>query len=248
MIIFSFGGGTNGTAMLQGMKERGERPDVILMADTGGEFPEIYAHVQAVNEWCKKSGFPEIVTVRKGGRPETLEENCLRMKMLPSLAYGFKGCSHKYKIEPQEQWANNNEHCLAVWATGKKIIKLIGYDADEDHRAKISEDKKYTYRYPLVEWGWGRDECIAAIDRMGLCQPGKSSCFFCPAMKPTEIRAMSARHPDLVQRALAMEGNAELSVISGLGRSFSWRNLLATADMFEDHYHAIQQTCGCYDG
>ena len=248
MVIFSFGGGTNGTAMLQGMKERGERPDAILIADTGGELPEIYAHVSAVNDWCKKVGFPEITMVRKGGRQETLEENCLRMKMLPSLAYGFKGCSHKYKIEPQEQWANNDKRCKAAWSAGEKVVKLIGYDADEHHRAKIPEDKKYTYRYPLVEWDWGRDECVEAIKRMGLCQPGKSSCFFCPAMKQHEIRAMAVKHPDLMKRALTLEANAELTAVAGLGRSFAWRDLLATGDMFEDHYHAIEQACGCYDG
>ena len=248
MIIFSFGGGTNGTAILQGMKERGERPDAILTADTGGETPGIYAHIEAVSAWCERVGFPKVTMVRKGGRQETLEENCLRMKMLPSLAYGFKGCSHKYKIEPQEQWANNDERCKAVWSAGEKVVKLIGYDADEHHRAKIPEDKKYTYQYPLVEWDWGRDECVEAIKRMGLCQPGKSSCFFCPAMKKHEIRAMAVMHPDLMQRALALEANAELTAVAGLGRSFAWRNLLATGDMFDDHYHAIEQACECYDG
>ena len=35
--IVSYGGGTNSTAMLVGLWERGERPDAIVFADTGGE-------------------------------------------------------------------------------------------------------------------------------------------------------------------------------------------------------------------
>lgn len=37
MIVASFGGGTNSTAMLIGMWERGENVDLILFADTGGD-------------------------------------------------------------------------------------------------------------------------------------------------------------------------------------------------------------------
>ncbi len=248
MMVISFGAGTNSTAMLIGLHERGETPNAILFADTGGERPETYAHVEQVQRWCKKVGFPKIEWVRKGGRVETLEENCARMRMLPSIAYGFKGCAHKYKIEPQEKWANNDSRCRSVWDRGERVIKLIGYDADENHRAKIPESKKYIYRYPLVEWAWGRDECVAAIARAGICQPGKSSCFFCPSMKQREIRAMAVTHPGLMARALAMEANAELTSVKGLGRSFAWRDLIATPDMFADEYHGISEPCGCYDG
>ncbi len=246
MIILSFGGGTNGTAMLQGLFERGEHVDAILFADTGGERPEIYTHIAAVSDWCENSGYPRIVTVKKGGRQETLEQNCHRMKMLPSLAYGFKGCSHKYKIEPQEKWANNNDECKAIWRSGGKVTKLIGYDANEHHRAKIPEDKKYTYRYPLVEWGWTREDCVSAIDRMGLKQPGKSACFFCPATKPHEIRSMAVTHPDLMDRAVALEAQAETTQVKGLGRNYRWADLIATSDMFPQNY--IEIACGCYDG
>ncbi len=247
--VVSFGVGLNSSAVLVGLNERGERPDAIVFADTGGERPETYSYRDAMNAWCKRHGFPEIVTVRKGGRQETLEENCLRMKMLPSLAYGFKGCSHKYKIEPQEQWANNHEPCKAVWKAGGKVLKLIGYDAGEHHRVKIPEDKKYAYRYPLVEWDWGREECAEAIRRAGLPQPGKSACFFCPSSKPHEILELKRLHPDLIQRALAMEAGAALTAVKGLGRSWAWADLVryddAQMDMFKG---AVEIPCGCFDG
>lgn len=62
MQIVSYGGGTNSTALLIGLRERGERPDAITFADTGSERPETYTYVATMNDWCRRVGFPEIVT------------------------------------------------------------------------------------------------------------------------------------------------------------------------------------------
>lgn len=246
MLAVSYGGGTNSTAMLVGLKERGIRPDVITFADTGGEKPGTYSHLSMMQFWCFRNDFPEITVVRKQGNGETLEENCLRMNMLPSIAYGFKSCSSKYKIEPQNKYFNNLPEAKAIWEAGDKVTKMIGYDADEERRAGIPEDDKYTYEYPLIDWGWGRAECIEAIKREGIPLPGKSACFFCPSSKVTEIRWLAAKHPDLMDRAIAMERNAELTQVKGLGRNFRWEDVIATDDMFEDNF--IELSCGCYDG
>lgn len=246
MIALSFGGGTNSTAMLVGLHERGIKPDYITFSDTGGERPHTYTHIFEIQFWLQKIGFPPITILRKGGNGETLEENCLRMNMLPSLAYGFKGCSHKYKIEPQNKFFNSLPAAKELWGRGGKVTKYIGYDADEERRAGIPEDDKYKYEYPLIDWGWGRKECLEAIKRAGLRTPGKSSCFFCPASKITEIKWLAAKHPDLMERAIAMEKNAELTQVKGLGRNFRWEDVIATDDMFEESF--IELACGCYDG
>ena len=88
--VVSYGAGTNSTALLIGLYERGERPDLILFADTGGERPETYHHRDTVNEWCTRIGFPEIVTVttvKRDGSINYLEQLCIDNKMLPSIAY-----------------------------------------------------------------------------------------------------------------------------------------------------------------
>lgn len=56
----------------------------------------------------------------------------------------------------------------------------------------------------------------------GLPVPGKSSCFYCSAMKKPEIVSLIQLHPRLMDRALEMEANAELKTVKGLGRYFSW--------------------------
>lgn len=252
MKVVAYGGGTNSTAMLIWMHENGIRPDLILFADTGGEKPHTYDHIKVVNAWLKAIGFPQIVITWKLGRiyiGETLEANCLRKNMLPSIAYGYKTCSQKYKIQPQDMYCNNNRDCKAVWSAGNLVDKYIGYDADEERRAKFHENEKYKFHYPLIGAGWGRDECVEAIKRAGLPQPGKSACFFCPSSKKKEILELRDQYPDLMKRALAMEAQAELTSVKGLGRSFSWREFLEkqdAPDLFSDA--GKEMDCGCYDG
>ena len=245
-IMVSYGAGTNSTAMLIEMVRRGEHVDVITFADTGGERQETYDYLLMFSAWLVERGYPEIIRVVKGGKAETLEENCLRMNMLPSVAYGFKSCSLKFKVEPQEKFANNWEPAKQAWAAGEKVIKCIGYDAGEPQRAKFDEDKKYKWRYPLIEWGMGRDECIEAIRAAGLPLPGKSACFFCPNSKPREILDLPE---ELKLRAIALEENAELTSISGLGRRWRWADLIRSDREQLDLFRQPQDIpCGCYDG
>jgi hypothetical protein len=236
MKMLAFGGGTDSTAILCGWVERGLEPfDLILFADTGGERPHTYEHIERMQDWLRRRGMPQITIVRKvrrDGRLHTLEENCLEAQMLPSLAYGFKSCSQKFKIAPQDKYVNNLPAAKAIWKAGDKVDKYIGYEFAETRRwmkAPI-EDGKYRYHYPLVEWEWSRPDCLAAIDRAGLPRPGKSSCFFCPASTKPEIAALKQTYPVLFQRALDMEANAKLTSVKGLGRRFSWREYDTTLE------------------
>lgn len=235
MITVAYGAGTNSTAVLVGLHERVERPDLILFADTGGERPETYEYIKFMSSWCVRNGFPPIVTVRAPNK--LLEQDCIDRNALPSVAYGFKTCSLRFKKEPQDKWLLNNGM--------RDSIRLVGIDADEMHRAKEYSNT----RYPLIEWNWGRDECIEAIARAGLPQPGKSACFFCPSSKPREILELGRTHPDLLSRALAMEANAELTSVKGLGRSYAWRDLVKFNDAQIDLFgYTPEVPCGCYDG
>ena len=114
--VVAFGGGTNSAAMLIEMQKRSVIPDLILFADTGGELPETYDFVRAFSNWLVSNNMPKIEWVKY--KKETLEENCIREKMLPSLAYGFKGCSQKYKIQPQDKFCNNWPLAKETWQGG----------------------------------------------------------------------------------------------------------------------------------
>lgn len=186
-----------------------------------------------MNDWLLRHDMPQITVVKnvdRHGNRLSLEAECLRSHTLPSIAYGYKRCSQKHKISPQEKFCNNHPLCREEWAQGKKVVRFIGYDAGEIKRYERSRkynltDKKYLNRYPLIEeWHWNREDCIRAIQEAGLPQPGKSSCFFCPSMKQAEIEDLKLQYPELFQRAIAIEENAlpYLNKVKGLGRNYAW--------------------------
>jgi len=259
-VVVSYGAGTNSTAMLIGMVERGEQVDAIVFADTGGERPETYAYVDMFSAWLVPRGYPAIVSVRhtkRDGTTETLEATGLRTGHLPSIAYGYRACSQKFKRDPQNAWARRWALAQAAWAGGEQVVKCIGFDAGEPQRATRSdaairtnptERRRYRLRYPLVEWGMDRDACVDAIDAAGLPRPGKSSCFFCPMSKPREILDLRDNAPDLFARALAIEDAARpfSGTIAGLGSRFSWR-ALADGDERQSKLWG-ELPCDCYDG
>ena len=230
--IVAFGGGVDSTAMILGLYESGRPIDLILFADTGGERPETYAHIENFSKWLANKGLPEITIVRKvrkDGSLETLEQECHRRKNLPSIAYGFKSCSQKHKIAPQDKFLNHWTPGLLWWETGAKCVKYIGYDAGESHRADNAakrDDPKYDYEYPLIEWQWDRQDCLDIIAKHGIVNVGKSACFFCPSSRPKEIIDLYEKHPDLAQRALDIEKQAELTSIKGLGRNYAWSDVI----------------------
>ena len=259
--VIAYGGGVNSTALLIGLHSRGIPVDLILFADTGGEQPGTYAYLPIMDQWLLDHGMPQITVVEyndRNGDRLTLEQECLRSGTLPALAYGYKKCSLKHKIGPQDKFCNNYPSCREVWARGEKVVKYVGYDAGEERRRDHAlvydiQDTKYRKEYPLIDWGWEREDCLAAIRDAGLPPPGKSSCFFCPAMKHREIRTLYHQHRDLFDRAIALENNALPNLISvkGLGRSWSWKdfveadkNQMALCSLFPE----TDMPCGCYDG
>lgn len=238
-LVVAYGLGVDSTAMLIELARRDIRPDLILFADTGGEKPETYQYLDVIQPFLRSVGFPEVIVVRykpKWAVYDTLEEQCLHTGTLPSLAYGGKSCSIKYKKTPQDKYVAKWPPAQRCWARGGKVLKAIGFDAGpaDMRRHRYVEDERFRYWYPLVEWGHDRSRCQKVIEDAGLPVPMKSSCFYCPAMKKPEIVWLQEHHPDLIERALQIERNAQdsLTSVKGLGRNFSWQSFLKRRDEF----------------
>lgn len=210
----NFGGGLNSTAVILRCIELGYRPDWILFADTGSEFPGTLEHVERVNQIvCSVDGWPGVVTVRwERVRGEVLgfeplHVNCLRTRQLPSKAYGLAGCTTKWKIQPMDRWRKERGFQGGAFA--------VGYDAGEKRRinkaCKRGDDPDFLAWYPLVAWGIDRAGCEEIVTRWGLTV-GKSSCFMCPNLRGHEWAALRDNHPELFETALLIE---ELAVENG---------------------------------
>jgi hypothetical protein len=181
----------------------------------------------------------------------TLEGNCLTNETLPSLAFGMKSCSIKWKQVPQDQYLQgaasgpNARPPHPLWVrtqlAGERIVTLIGYDCGKaDRRRSVAlkeRDADFDYVYPLQLIGWDRQSCIAAIVAalgMGML-PIKSACFFCPASKHWELYWLAAHHPSLLERALHMERRAltgRHSRFDAVQFGSTWDELVRNADRF----------------
>jgi hypothetical protein len=253
-LTVAYGLGLDSTAALVELVNRGIRPDAILFADTGSEKQETYDYLAGIDAFLERNGFPRVTVVKyvpknfKHWPPYyTLEENCLTNGTLPSLAFGFKSCSLKWKADPQDIWMETWAPATAAWAAGQKVIKLIGFDCSpadikryagvgraskKKGRKGLCDADRFEYWYPLIEWGWNRAKCAEVIAAAGLPVPLKSSCFFCPAMKPAEVAALPE---DKLRRIVFMEARAKprLTKIGGLWRKPSKkRNLPASMTEF----------------
>jgi len=212
----NFGGGVNSTALVLICHDIGLKPDWIVFSDTGSERPETYASVRQMEAFCKAVGFPFETTrwIRKDGSFESVHDNCLRTSYLPSKAYGYSGCTFKWKIQPLQRWRK------AHGFTPSGIA--IGYDAGETRRLKNAQkrmcqdterDSDEVVWYPLAAWGVDRAACVKRITDQGW-RPSKSACFCCPSAKPAEWENLGAEYPELlkvceeIQIKAQMAGNA----------------------------------------
>lgn len=198
------GGGVNSTALVIECRRRGFTPDWMLFADTGSERPETYRHVEALRQWC--DGWATLTTVkwiRKDGSFESLHDNCLRTAHFPSKAYGYAGCTWKWKVQPMDRWRREHGFSRGAFA--------VGYDAGEMRRltkaCQRGDDPNMIAWYPLAAWGIDRAECARIVTDAGF-DVHKSSCFMCPNMKPAEWDALSKEHPDLYAISLEIAAGA----------------------------------------
>lgn len=136
-LVVAYGLGVDSTAMLIEFARRDVRPDLILFADTGGEKPETYAYLPVIQQYLAGVGFPPVVTVRYEPtrvRYRTLEGQCLHTGTLPSLAYGGKSCSLKYKPTPQDRYILAAYPPQELTRQGRRVVRAIGFDAGEGRR------------------------------------------------------------------------------------------------------------------
>jgi len=262
--VVNYGGGVNSTALLCEVVRRKLTVDVIVFADTGSERPQTYAYIDVMQAYLAAHGYPPLSIVRwirvvgeEAGTFVPLHTWCERGKTVPSRAYGYSGCTDKWKQKPADKFVREHPKVVAAHAHGELVERWIGYDADEPKRAERMAEKNpgatlWTWHAPLIEWGMGRDECLASIEAAGLPSPGKSACWMCPSSTKADIRDLAASHPELLKRSLDMEaaaiaaGNlaAPGAVRRGLGGSLNWGDYVRTGLGVDP----ADLPCGCYDG
>lgn len=106
-------------------------------------------------------------------------------------------CSGPWKMTVAKRWlrAQGVERC-ENW---------IGIAAEESHRAKPSTVKWMGHRWPLIELGMTREDCLYLVGQSGWPMPGRTSCVMCPQQSDSEWRRMAKREPKEFARACTIE-------------------------------------------
>lgn len=245
MKIATYGGGVNSTAMILLLMKQEIKLDHIIFADTGGEKPSTYEYIKYFNAYLLSKNYTPITIVKRSDKSKskdlTLREEIIRRETLPAIAFGFKTCSLKWKIEPSDRYIKS-----ILKKEDYPYIKYVGYDTDEEHRLSKVIYPSYNLRFPLIDEGFDRQDCKDYILKSGLKIPPKSSCYFCPSMKGNEILDLQKEYPELLNDALEIERKAipNLNTVKGLGRTKTWSSIINQQIL---NFEPIQANCGCKD-
>lgn len=235
-VIVSNGVGVDSVALLVELHRARIVPDAIVTAlvgqgEYGNEHRRFYEYIPVLERWLASVGFPPMTFVwyemkkqAKHFEYRSLAGNCISNRTLPSLAFRRNhSCSLKWKGDEIDRW-------VTAQYGARPCYRLVGYDCNEGHRNDrfSTKQKKKGPRagdlfiYPLQYLGLGRRACEESIVAAGLPLPGKSSCIFCPSMRPEEVDELS---PEELWRIVIMEAHATINLKSIKGL---WTNARMT--------------------
>ena len=200
----SLSGGKDSTAMLLLMIERGMPIDMVLYADTGMEFPEMYAHIAKLDAYLYEQrgihitvlrhpkGFEYLMFDEPKTKPKSIE-NRIRLGV-PLVGNGWPGirvrwCTGALKTKLIDKEVKRLKGELGA-------IHYIGIAADEAWRCKGE-------KYPLVEWGITEAQALKICYDRGYDFGGlyeiynRASCWCCPFQRIGELRKLRKHHPEL---------------------------------------------------
>ena len=199
--IVQFSGGKDSTAMLLMMLERGMPIDDIIFCDTGMEFPEMYKHIDCVEQYIGRK-------VTKLKPPHSFvyyfaEYEKTRGKNKGKRGYGWprmwsRWCTRLFKIDLTAKYLRNISD----------YVLYIGIARDEPKRHEKIPDNVI---HPLYDWGVTEAMALQYCYDRGLEWDGlyekfrRVSCWCCPLQRINELRNLRKYYPDLWAQLLQMD-------------------------------------------
>ena len=193
--VLSFGAGVNSVALMILLLRENMPLDEAIFADTGGEVPETYQYLGIAKEYLAKHGVPLSVVAKKGS---SLYDTAWRRQVFPSAIWRWS--TRDYKVTPILRHYR---------ASGAHINQYIAIAKDEIHRMKDSQVNYVTNIFPLIDRDITRAGCIEIIQQADLPVPPRSSCYFCPFNSVDRWRWIYDNHPELYEKAIALEENSK---------------------------------------
>ena len=246
--ICGISGGKDSSALAIYMRDKVEDMEYFF-CDTGAELPETYEYLDKlevtlglkIQRLNSKKGFDHFFELYRGTLPS------------PNMRW----CTKKMKIEPIEEWIGD-EHA----------ISYVAIRADESGRkGYVSNKPNIKARFPFIEDGIDHAGVLKILEQAGIGLPSyyswrtRSGCYFCFYQRKAEWVGLAEHHPDLFEKAMAIEnkvrldagesGSASYDQYAMQGRQYTWAGgeslseLIARKDeILERHKQAIERNAG----
>ena len=165
-----------------------------VFVDHGTDWPETYSYVRMFSDYIQLLKGCKPITIIKP-KENNLYDYCWDHRMVPAIYPRW--CTRQFKIKPLFDYYE------------KPCFQLIGIDAGESKRARISAIDGVENRYPLIEADINRDKCIKIIESEVVYEPFpvpiKSGCYICPFQTVYQWKELRHKHPDLFCKAERLE-------------------------------------------
>jgi 3'-phosphoadenosine 5'-phosphosulfate sulfotransferase (PAPS reductase)/FAD synthetase len=244
--ICGISGGKDSSALAVYMRDRVPQMEYFF-CDTGAELPETYEYLgkletalgKPITRLNARKGFDHWFEVYRGALPS------------PQMRW----CTKKMKIEPLEEWVGDDA-----------AISYVAIRADESGRkGYVSTKPNIEAVFPFVEDDIAHDDVLRILQDAGIGLPDyyqwrtRSGCYFCFYQRKAEWVGLADRHPDLWDRAVAIEqkvmkdagtdGDASFGKYGMKGRQYTWSGgeslpaLITRRDeILQRHQQAVERT------
>jgi 3'-phosphoadenosine 5'-phosphosulfate sulfotransferase (PAPS reductase)/FAD synthetase len=191
-----------------------------FFCDTGAELPETYDYLDKLEVILGKPiarlnsdrGFDHYFEVFRG--------------MLPSPQ--MRWCTREMKIKPLEDWLGDDP-----------AVSYVAIRADEKNRkGYVSTKPNISAVFPFIEEDIDHAGVLRILDEAGVGLPEyyewrtRSGCYFCFFQRKAEWVGLAERHPELFEKAVAIEnkvlidagvdGEASYTDHAMEGRLYTW--------------------------
>jgi len=193
-------------------------PNAAIFADTQSEPMEVYLWLTKL---VKMLPFPVHIVTAGNLMYDSLSERVSRegrryiSNTMPvylqrkdgKCGMAVRSCTQDYKVKPilskARELAGVKERDPRV-----RVVSWIGISTDESHRMKPSLNSWAINRWPLIEAGLSREQCLRWLKDNGYPTPPRSACVCCPYHSDDEW--MHLKHSSPLEWARAMEFERQL--------------------------------------
>jgi hypothetical protein len=217
--VCGISGGKDSSALAIHMRDRVPEMEYFF-CDTGAELPETYDYLDKLEVILGKPiarlnsdrGFDHYFEVFRG--------------MLPSPQ--MRWCTREMKIKPLEDWLGDDP-----------AVSYVAIRADEKNRkGYVSTKPNISAVFPFIEDDIDHAGVLRILDEAGVGLPEyyewrtRSGCYFCFFQRKAEWVGLAERHPELFEKAVAIEnkvlidagvdGEASYTDHAMEGRLYTW--------------------------